>query len=82
MPLLQEATLMTDDADANVVLLKYPYLYLFGALEALHVYHEDAEEAADFGNKFGALIEDINARDAADSLSGPIQMQNAPGGVV
>jgi hypothetical protein len=78
----KEATLMVADSDANAVLTKYPYLYLFGALEALHTYKEDDANAQAFGGKFGALIEDINSREAADVMSGPLQMSNPPGGVV
>jgi hypothetical protein len=78
----KEPTTMSADADTNVVLAKYPYLYLFGALEALHAFKEDGEMAASFGGKFGALLDDINTRDAGDTMSGPLMSMPSPGGVV
>lgn len=73
---------LVDDADTNVVLAAYPYMYLFGALEALYSYMEDDNNADRYGSKFAALIEDVNNRDARDAMSGPIQMRPYPGGVV
>lgn len=73
---------MSLDADTNVVLAAYPYLYLFGSLEALYSYQEDDNMADRYGGKFGALIEDINSRDAKDSTSGELQMTPYPGGIV
>lgn len=78
----KEPEALVDDADTNVVLAKYPYLYLWGSLEALHAFKEDGEMAQAFGSKFGALLDDINNRDAADSMSGPLVSMPAPGGVV
>lgn len=75
-------TVMTADADTNVIMTKYPMLYLFGALEALYRYKEDDNNADRFGAQFGALIQDINASEAKDAMSGPLQVQVAPGGVV
>lgn len=66
----------------NAVMTAYPYLYLFGALEALHAFKEDEEMATQFGGKFGALIEDINTRDARDGLSGELQVRPYAGGVI
>lgn len=74
--------LMVADADTNVVLAAYPYLYLYGGLEALYSYLEDDNNSDRFGQKFGALIEDINSRDAKDTMSGPIQTRSYGGGVV
>ncbi len=75
-------TAMSADADTNVVLAAHPYLYLFGGLEALFLYQEDDVNADRYGQKFGALIEDINTRDAKDTMSGPLQSAPYPGGVV
>jgi hypothetical protein len=75
-------TAMSLDADTNVVLTAYPYLYLYGAMEALHIFKEDDDQADRWGQKFGALIEDINVRDAKDTMAGPIQSRPHPGGVV
>lgn len=69
-------TLMAADSDHNVVLDKYPYLYLYGALEALYTYLEDDNNASNYGQKFGALIEDINRSEAADVISGPLRLPN------
>lgn len=71
--------LMSADADTNVVLSAYPYLYLFGALEALFSYLEDDNNADRYGQKFGALLEDINARDAKDLMGGSLQTQATRG---
>lgn len=73
---------MSADADTNVVLAAYPFLYLWGALEALYNFMEDSEQADRFGRQFGALLEDINTRDAKDSASGPVSVMAYAGGVV
>lgn len=78
----QAPTLMVADGDTNTVLTAYPYLYLFGGLEALYSYLEDSENADRYGQKFGALLEDINARDASDTMSGPVQSYPSAGAVV
>jgi hypothetical protein len=51
-------------------------------MEALSDFLEDDAGAQKWGGKFGALIEDINSRDAKDTMAGPIQAQPYPGGVV
>jgi hypothetical protein len=61
-----EPDALVDDADTNVVMVRYPYLYLYGAMEALHVFKEDDDQVQVWGGRFSALIEDINTRDAAD----------------
>lgn len=73
---------LSASTDTNAVLTKYPYLYLFGAMEALHMYKEDDDQADRFGQRFGSLIEDINSRDAKDSYSGPLQVVPKVGTVV
>lgn len=64
--------LLVDDADSNVVLAKYPFLYLWGALQALFRYLEDDNNAAIYGGQFDQLIASINAEEARDALRGPI----------
>lgn len=64
--------LMVDDGDSNVVLAKYPFLYLYGALEALYRYLEDDNNTDRYGALFGALIASVNAEEARDALRGPL----------
>lgn len=78
----QKPALMVDDTDANAVLQAYPFLYLYGSLEALFRYLEDDNNADRYGQQFGALLEDINAREAKDAMSGPLQVMPARGGIV
>lgn len=75
-------TTLVAAGDTNVVLTKYPFLYLYGSLEALFRYIEDDNNAGIYGGQFGALIEDINAKEAGDLMSGPLQMHAYSGGVV
>lgn len=73
---------LADDGDSNVVLAKYPFLYLWGALEALYRYLEDDANCDRHGGLFGALIESVNAGEAADALRGPLCVAAATGAVV
>lgn len=73
---------LADDSDGNVVLTKYPFLYLWGALEALYRYLEDDANCDRYGGLFGALIESVNAGEAADALRGPLCVSAASGAVV
>lgn len=75
-------TVLSADTDTNVVLTRYPFAYLYGALEALYRFMEDDIQADRYGALFGALITDINAMEAADAMSGPLQTRNTPGRVV
>jgi hypothetical protein len=78
----KEPTALSADADTNVVLTKYPFLYLYGALEALFRYLEDDNNADRYGGQFGALIEDINGSAAADQMSGSLQSSVYAGSIV
>lgn len=73
---------MVADSDANAVLLRYPFLYLYGALEALFRYLEDDNNTDRYGAQFGALIESINNTEAKDAMSGPLAVQPGAGVVV
>lgn len=73
---------LVDDGDGNVVLAKYPFLYLWGALEALYRYLEDDANCDRYGGLFGALLESVNAGEAADALRGPLCVTAATGAVV
>lgn len=70
------------DGDSNVVLARYPFLYLWGALEALYRYLEDDANCDRYGGLFAALIDSINAEEAADALRGPLAVGAASGAVV
>lgn len=69
------------DADTNTVLAKYPFLYLFGALEALFRFLEDDNNTDRYGAQFGALISSINDEEAKDAIRGPL-VGSAGGAVV
>lgn len=71
---------LSADSDTNVVLAKYPFLYLYGSLEALFRYLADDSNTDRYGNLFGALIDSINAEEAKDAFRGPLQ--GAPSGAV
>jgi hypothetical protein len=71
---------LSADGDTNTVLTAYPYLYLYGALEALFLYLEDDNNADRYGQRFGALIDSINAEAARDTMRGPLMA--APSTVV
>lgn len=66
--------------DTNTVLAKYPYLYLYGSLEALYNYLEDADNADRFGQRFGALLDSINMQETKDSTRGPLSVGPVSGG--
>lgn len=63
---------LSADSDTNTILAAYPYLYLFGSLEALFLYLEDDNNADRYGQRFGALIDSINDEAAKDTMRGPI----------
>lgn len=65
-------TALTLPPDTNVVLAKYPFLYLYGALEALFRYQEDDNNADRYGGLFGALIASVNDEETKDALRGPL----------
>lgn len=65
------------DADTNIVMTRYPMLYLFGSLEALFLYKEDDNNADRYGSRFGQLLQSINDSEADDMMAG--ELQSAPG---
>lgn len=78
----KEMTAPSGSNATNAVMTKYPYLYLWGSLQALHTFKEDDNNADRFGGMFDDLIEDINTRDAGDAMSGELQVTPYGGGVV
>ncbi|HKR87019.1 MAG TPA: hypothetical protein VJS38_02500 [Phenylobacterium sp.] len=73
---------LAQDGDSNVVLAKYPFLYLWGGLEALYRYLEDDANCDRYGGLFGALIDSVNACETADALRGPLVAPAGSGAVV
>lgn len=69
----QDPDAFSVDLDTNVVLTKYPFLYLYGGLAELFRYLEDDNNADRYEARFRAMIDDINASEAKDALSGPLQ---------
>lgn len=70
------------DADTNVVLTKYPFLYLYGALEALHRYLEDDNNCDRYAGLFASLLTSINDEEAKDAARGPLVGTPGVGAVV
>ena len=74
-------TTLTADGDSNVVLAKYPFLYLYGGLEALYRYLEDDNNCDRYAALFSSLLGSINDEEAKDALRGPL-VGSASGNVV
>lgn len=66
----QSLPAMTADADTNVILTRYPFAYLFGALSAAAAFDKFAEEEASYEARFRSQINQIIARERADAMSG------------
>lgn len=77
----QPSTLAAD-TDTNVVLSKYPFLYLFGGLSALFSYLEDDARADRWEGKFLGLIAEINKAERNDATRAPLQSVPFQGGIV
>lgn len=75
-------TAMSATSDTNPVLAKYPMLYLYGALAELYRYIMDDNQADRFETRFQGMMAAINQSEAKDAMSGPLQGQVYPGGVV
>jgi hypothetical protein len=78
----QAPAALVADADSNVVLARYPFLYLWGALEALYRYLEDDATCDRYAGLFAALIESVNSEETADALRAPMAAPAASGAVV
>lgn len=61
------------DLDTNVVLRKYPFMYLYGALSELFRFIEDDNNANIYETRFRGMISDCNASEAKDATSGPLK---------
>lgn len=62
-----------DDSATNVILTKYPTLYIYAARKALAAYLHDAEAVSGFNALVGQMIEDINEAERGDVMDGPLQ---------
>ncbi len=58
---------LTSPTDTNKILLRYPNLYLYGALDEAGAYSDDART---YGQRFEAMLEKVNQQGIADSLRG------------
>lgn len=76
----KEPDALAADLDTNVVLTRYPFLYLYGSLEALFRFLEDDNNTDRYGGLFGALLDSINAEEAKDATRGPLS--GTPSGFV
>lgn len=70
-------TTLVADSDTNVILTKYPFLYLYGGLEALFRFLEDDNNADRYGAQFGALIESVNTEEGKDATRGPLSASSS-----
>jgi hypothetical protein len=66
----QALATMTADGDTNVILTRYPFAYLFGALSAAAAFDKFAEEEASYEARFRSQINQIITRERADAMSG------------
>lgn len=69
----QAPATMAAASDTNVVLSKYPFLYLYGGLEALFRYLEDDNNCDRYAQLFSGLLADINLQEAKDAVRGPLE---------
>lgn len=61
---------LSDANTTNWILTEHPHLYLFGALFHAYMYLKDDARAREYESKFGAAIEELNARDLVSQISG------------
>lgn len=61
---------LSDANTTNWILTEHPHLYLYGALFQAYMFLKDDQRAAQYESKFGAAIEELNARDLVSQISG------------
>lgn len=76
-----ELAAMSEDADTNFILRRYPFAYLFGALSSAAAFDKNTEEEAKYEAKFRAQIGAINLRERNDAMSGGSPVPRLTGGV-
>ena len=73
---------LSADGDTNVVLTKYPFMYLYGALAELFRYIEDVDNADRYETRFRGLIAEVNKTEAWDNIGSMTQGRPSAGSVV
>lgn len=64
--------------DTNVVLARYPNLYVYGALAEAAAYADDPTRLATYQPKFEALLAAVNAQTQSDAYGGSALAPNSP----
>jgi hypothetical protein len=57
---------------SNWVLTGHPSVYLFGAVAEANLYIKNPEEAAQWGSRFQAAMDEINGNSMRDTMNGPL----------
>lgn len=70
-----------DGTATNIVLTRYPNLYLYGALAELANYNAGDSDLASYVPQFYALMEQINAQARSDAYAGSAMQMQVPYGV-
>lgn len=65
-------------SDTNVVLARYPNLYLFGALAMMASFEDEDGRYAKFVPQFAGLMARINMQANADAMAGAVPMMMSP----
>lgn len=61
---------LSSGSDTNIVLDRYPNLYLYGALAEAAAFSDETERLATYGAMFSALIAQINEQARSDAYAG------------
>lgn len=64
--------------DTNVVLTRYPNLYVYGALAEAAAYADDPERLQTYQPKFEGMLEQVNRQSMMDAYSGSALAPNSP----
>lgn len=66
---------MSAGSDTNLVLTRYPNLYLYGALDEAGAYSDDART---YGQRFEAMLDKINMQAQSDAYAGRAMQPSSP----
>lgn len=61
---------LSGGADTNIVLTRYPNLYLYGALAEAAAFSDEPDRVATYGGSFAALMAQINEQERSDAYAG------------